>query len=97
MPTVYRIKHLPTGMYFCPSREVKIKLTDGSPYHQGGFYVKSNLSKTGKTYLKRPSIKNVGSCYYSHLITSIRELSNGLSNYAMLPVVEGEWIIEEIR
>jgi hypothetical protein len=96
MSVVYRIKHLPTGMYFCPSREVKIKLADGSPYQQGGFYVKSNLSKTGKTYIRCPSVKNVGSHYYAHLITSVGELSNGLGNYAMLPVVEGEWIIEEV-
>ena len=97
MPTIYRIKHIPTGMYFCPSREVKVKLADGSTYQQNGFYVKSNLSKTGKTYIKRPTLKNVGTHYYTHLITSVRQLSNGLGNYSMLPVLQDEWTIEEIE
>ena len=53
-------------------------------------------SKTGKTYIKRPTLKNVGTHYYTHLITSVRQLSNGLGNYAMLPVLQDEWMIEEI-
>ncbi len=97
MPTVYRIKHIPTGMYFCPSREVKVKLTDDSPYHEkSGRYIKSNLSKTGKSYLKKPTIKQIGGHYYTHLITSTKQLSNGIGNYAMLPVLPEEWMIEEI-
>ena len=97
MPTVYRMRHVPTGLYFCPSREVKVRLSDGSIYQQNGVYIKSNLSKTGKTYIKRPSLKNVGTHYYTHLIISARQLSNGLGNYAMLPVLQDEWMIEEIN
>jgi hypothetical protein len=98
MPVVYRIKHIPTGMYFCPSREVKVKLDgDSSYYEKSGRHIKSNLSKTGKSYLKKPTIKQIGSHYYTHLITGVRQLSNGMGNYAMLPVLPNEWVIEEIE
>ena len=96
MPTVYRMRHVPTGLYFCPSREVKVKLSDGSIYQQNGVYIKSNLSKTGKTYLKRPSIKQIGSHFYTHLITSVKQLNQGVGNYCLLPVLESEWVVEEV-
>lgn len=96
MTTIYRIKHVISGMYFCPSREIKVKLMDGSTYQQNGCYVKSNLSKSGKTYLRKPSLKQIGSHYYTHLITSVRQLNTGSGKYCMLPVMENEWIIEEI-
>jgi hypothetical protein len=32
MNYMYRILHVPSGMYFCPSREVKVKLLDGAPW-----------------------------------------------------------------
>lgn len=92
MTTVYRILHVPSGMYFCPSREVRVKLADGSVYQQVGVYVKSNLSKTGKAYVKKPSMSYVGRSYYTHLITSVKQL-NG-RNYCLLPVMESEWQIE---
>jgi hypothetical protein len=93
MTTVYRILHVPTGMYFCPSREVRVKLSDGSIYQQNGCYVKSNLSKTGKAYIKKPSLKYVGSNYYTHLITSARQLNGRGVTACMLPVLESEWQI----
>lgn len=97
MPTVYRIKHIPTGMYFCPSREIKVKLVDDHGYHaQAGRYIKSNLSKEGKTYLRRPTLKQIGSHYYTHLITSVQQLNQGVGNYCLLPTLENEWTIEEI-
>lgn len=97
MPAVYRIQHVPTGMYFCPSREIKVKLADDHGYYAtAGRYIKSNLSKQGKTYLRRPTLKQIGSHYYTHLITSRAQLNNGLANYCMLPVLEHEWVIEEI-
>jgi len=43
----YRIKHKPTGLYFCPSRSVK---------DEHGNYVKSNLSDKGKLYHRYPSL-----------------------------------------
>lgn len=96
MTIIYRIRHLPTGMYFCPSREIKVKLADGAPWQQVGVYVKSNLSKTGKTYLRKPSLTYVGSNYYTHLITSVRELNGRAGTYCMKPVVESEWQIDQI-
>lgn len=96
MPTVYRIRHVPTGMYFCPSREIRVKLSDMPSYYGGGvLYVKSNLSKAGKTYLKRPTIRQIGKYYYTHLISSFKEIHRS-NNYCMLPVLENEWVIEEI-
>lgn len=96
MTSVYRIKHLPSGMYFCPSRKVKVKLTDEYPYYeQFGRRVNSNLSETGKTYIKKPTLRQMGSHYYTHLINSAKQL-NGIGNCCMMPVVESEWAIEEI-
>lgn len=98
MPVVYRIKHLPTGMYFCPSREIKVKLNDDFGYYEkAGRYIKSNLSPTGKTYLKQPTLKQIGSNYYTHLISSVKQLNNGLGKYCILPVVESEWQIETVE
>lgn len=97
MPTVYRIKHLPSGMYFCPSRNVKVRLGDEYPYYaEHGRRIKSNLSKDGKIYARKPNIKQIGTHYYTHLITSTKQLMQGACNYCMLPVLEQEWIIEEI-
>lgn len=97
MPSVYRIRYTPSGMYFCPSREVRVKLPDLPSYYGGdGLYVKSNLSKTGKTYLKRPSIKQIGKSYYTHLFSSARDMSPG-THYCLRAVVPEEWVIEEVE
>ena len=96
MPAVYRIRHLPTGMYFCPSREVRVKLPDlPSYYGSGSVAIKSNLSSTGKTYLKRPSIKQIGQYYYTHLVQSFKEIDSS-GPYRMLPVEPQEWVVEEV-
>lgn len=96
MPAVYRILHIPTGMYFCPSREIRVKLSDIPSYYGGGsLYVKSNLSKTGKTYLKRPSLKQIGKSYYTHLFSSARDMSPG-TRYCLRAVVPEEWAVEEV-
>jgi len=97
MTTLYRILHVPTGMYFCPSREVRVKLPDGNVYQQAGCYVKSNLSKTGKAYIKKPSLKYVGRNYYTHLITSVRQLNGYSGTSCVLPVLESEWQIEQVN
>lgn len=97
MTPLYRIRHVPSGLYFCPSREIKIRLPDGSPYQQAGFYIKSNLSKTGKAYVKKPTLKYVGSNYYTHLITSVKQLNNrSYGAYCLLPVLPHEWQIEQV-
>lgn len=95
MASIYRIKHLPTGMYFCPSREVKVKLSDDFGYYEtAGRRIKSNLSKTGKAYVRKPTLRQIGSHYYTHLITSAKQLRG---NYCVLPVIECEWLIEEVQ
>lgn len=95
MPTVYRIRHVPTNPYFCPSREIQVSLA-GCPswYPSGKVYVKSNLSKTGKTYLKKPSLKFIGSSYYTHLVTTWAQLDSNRN--CLQPMVESEWIVEEV-
>lgn len=47
---VYRMCHLPSGLFFCPSREIKVKAKDINGQERQ-IYVKSNLSKKGKIYL----------------------------------------------
>lgn len=94
--TIYRILHVPTGLYFCPSRHVKVRLSDGQPWQQSGIYVKSNLSKTGKTYTRRPSLNYLGDNYYTHLIQSVKELNTHDRDSCMKIVVLSEWCIEEM-
>jgi hypothetical protein len=89
--SVYRIKHVPTGLYFIPSR--KVKVTQGVDWT----YVKSNLSKSGKVYAKKPSLKFLDDLYYSHIGLVWKQ--QGIWNRAeeqLLPVVQSEWVIERI-
>jgi hypothetical protein len=66
---VYAIKHIPTGLYIVPSREVK---------NSKGKYVKSNLSKTPKIKTKKPTAHGVVSWYcgkiYSHFNENNRNI-----------------------
>ena len=62
---VYRIKHLPTGLYYCPSRQVSVKPPTGG-YSR---WVKSNLSTKGKLYPRKPSLKNIDGIYNHTEIT----------------------------
>ena len=99
MAMMYRIKHTPSGMYFCPSRSIRAKLTDDSPvYAQIPRYIKSNLSKDGKIYTKQPSLTQIGTHYYTHhQVISARDLDHGIiGEYKMLAVIPEEWVIEEI-
>jgi hypothetical protein len=96
MPSVYRIRHIPSGLYFCPSREIRVRLEGDSSVFATGRYIKSNLSKTGKTYLRTPTLRFLGDCYYTHLIRHVSELDQGIGNRCLRPVVESEWVIEEV-
>ena len=64
---MYKLLHKPTGLYFCPSREVKGHWTNPDDGREFSNYVKSNLSKTGKIYNKRPSFKYIGVTFWNHL------------------------------
>jgi len=48
----WRIRHKPSGMFYIPAK--------------GSIYDKCNLSKTGKAYAKKPTLKHVGGSYYPH-------------------------------
>jgi hypothetical protein len=60
-------------------------------------YVKSNLSKTGKAYIKKPTLKYVGDFYYTHLINSVQQLNGCGVSACMLPVLVSEWQIEQVN
>ena len=52
----FRLKDKKTGLYYCPSRLIKVDFNGKSQY------VKSNLSKKGKIYFK-PYWDNQRLCY----------------------------------
>ena len=88
----YRIKHIPSGLYFKPSYQKTI--------NQNGHrcWVKSNLSKLGKVYNKMPTLKYIGEGIYNH--TSLIDKSstygkNYDSRYEKF--ITNEWSIEEIK
>lgn len=89
----YRLLHKPTGLYYCPSREIKVHLLDTSG-RETTRYIKSNLGKTGKVYYRRPSIKNVGQGIYTHLITSQDQLTSWNSCYVVN--YDTDWEIVEV-
>ena len=81
---VYRIKHIPTGMFFVPSRHIT---STWKKYCKGGSFcrVKSNLSKPGKLYTRRPTIKHLP----EHIATHMHE---GYDCFGLRPM---DWIVEE--
>jgi len=97
--TVYQIQHIPSGLYYCPVRDKKVmmQMADGTTEAK---YLRSNLSKMGKLYQKRPSMSWLGTIYYSHLVTRQSELNSPhFSSYpkdCTRPVIESEWKIVEI-
>jgi hypothetical protein len=88
----YRIKHIPTGFFFIPSRSVKV--TQGPDWT----YVKSNLSVKGKAYIRRPSLLHLGDTYYSHLVLKWVQAwpNRKIAHDQLLPVILGEWEIQPI-
>lgn len=105
---VQRIKHIPTGLYFCPSREIKVTVNDKDNVSKS-FYCKSNLSKTGKFY-KNATFKYVSGGMYNHLDAKerIQEYAKdkswkqmwGTMNFIKNKVsefVESEWKIESVK
>lgn len=59
--TAYRLKHLPSGKYFTPSRYLT-KFNNSFP--SAASYVKDNLSKYGKVYTRKPSMTFIGDQFY---------------------------------
>lgn len=91
---VYRLKHIPTGLYFCPSRELTVRNSEGK-----ASWVKSNLSEDGKVYTRKPSFKYLGEWIYDHTeITWGSPYDYGgytRANPSRLEIVESDWIVEE--
>lgn len=86
---VYRLKHLPTGLYYRPSRDVKVKGADGV-----STWVKSNLSKDGKVYTSKPSLSWVEGGFYNHLApqrSSSWRRSERVDTYR-----PEDWAVEEV-
>jgi len=85
--TVYRIKHIPTGLYFIPARSIQSAFKNDSGY---AGYTKSNLSKKGKVYLKKPNLTTWARMvdrYYTHMEPGYNVL---------LPVKLEDWMVEEL-
>lgn len=85
----YRLRHKPSGLYFCPSRQVVVTIVRDGKRVRG--WVKSNLSKTGKVYPMKPSWAWIGQGYYSHL----EDNDTGRISPFPLPFIGSEWEIEE--
>ena len=98
----YRLKHLPTGLYYHSATEVKIKIQNKA------YYVKTNLGKKGKIYTQKPSLAWVR-IYYNHiqlfndLMLLKLESESGVINmydrnikYKVYPYVAAEWEVEEL-
>lgn len=89
---VYRIKHIPSGLYFTPSRHIKVKTARG--------YAKSNLSKRGKIYTRKPTLKYLGDSYYNHTTIPHPTIGPYGSYYTdecfLVSTNLTEWVIEEV-
>ncbi|KKL83507.1 hypothetical protein LCGC14_1974040 [marine sediment metagenome] len=99
MKKIWRIKHVPTGFYYCPVRRINSKCKNqcGIGHTQ---LVRSNLSKTGKIYARRPSLKKLHLGHCSHL-TNYPVDSSGVFSHiatiAVIPFSNTDWTIEEWR
>ena len=96
----YRLKHIPSGLYYRPSAELQIQV--GGKRH----YVKSNLSKKGKIYPQKPSLSWIDRGFYNHvqlqsdkMIDFLADGKVSLDGYrernVLYPYVETDWVIEE--
>ena len=90
----YKLRHIPTGLYFIPSRKLEVWLEDRDGAKRPRS-VKSNLSKTGRIYQKRPSLSWVEGGYYTHFVHSMSELDR-LGQAKLVTPAPGEWVIEEV-
>lgn len=79
----YRIKHNGTGMYYCPLRTIPISMGD----RKGA--VKTNLSRNGKLYNKKPTLASLGKTFFNHMAS--RE-----GQSVSQAIKESDWTIEEM-
>ncbi len=85
----YRLKHKPTGFYYIPSRRVKDRIEHG--------YIKSNLSKTGKTYYSesnaRIALGCIGNSIADHISPDAKKGRWGGTRYSETSV--DDWELEK--
>lgn len=91
---VYRIKHIPTGLYYTPVKTTTIN----------GWHVKTNLNKNGELYIKKPSAP--GCCshgFNNHLkVKNMKQTEeqkhHGYDCFASYETfVPSDWKVEEVR
>jgi hypothetical protein len=81
-------------MFFIPSRMIRVS----SPKFPVA-WTKSNLSKTGKLYPRRPSLSYLGKSFHDHrlFVKDDSPTANPYNYNAYLaPVLDGDWLIEEV-
>lgn len=100
----YRMKHVPTGLYYKPSGWARCKIY-GKKFW--GEHYRTNLSKKGKIYPAMPTFAWIGRSFYNHLMASQIDMqqlgpnaepnfNRRLSTSKAFPFVQSEWIIEEV-
>ena len=55
--TLYKIRHKPTGLFYHPVK--------------GRYSSKTNLSKNGKVYFRKPSFAHIGHGYHISEVTKV--------------------------
>jgi hypothetical protein len=107
-PQPHRIRHIPTGLFYRPSTEVKIKGVRVSDGQRLSVYTKTNLSKSGKVYNRRPTLKHISGSIYNHVVTQqffveyLRtERPSSYNQFSMRnkahPSPESDWQIEKFE
>lgn len=95
----YRLKHIPSGLYYTPSRDVVVRSPQTACPAGVPWRIKSNLSKTGKLYLteaKAGAAKNNGS-FYDHTRCMWEDVEGReVARTARRPMFADEWIVEEV-
>lgn len=88
---VYRMKHIPTGLYFCNARDISVK--------KGAYpnKVKSQLSEKGKVFSHKPNFRYLGGsvCTHTEVKWEKDHWDRDTPHSTYIPFVESEWIIEE--
>ena len=86
---VYRIKHVPTGLYYTTVKVRSVKF-DGKSVH-----VKTNLSENGKVYTHKPNLKHVSGIRNHRRLHKIPYWPRVAPEN--LKVVDGDLVIEEVE
>ena len=73
----YKIKHLPSGLFFTPVQPRQIRINGENRYR----VVQTNLGESGMIYTRRPNLaRMIGAGFYSHLVTDLSQLDPDCRN-----------------